>query len=124
MPDPRSTPLSELRFDRSLTQLELAIRLRMPQSSVSRIEGQDDILVSTLARYIDALDGQLRLSARFGDDEFRIYIPSMDRPRNFGIEAHRRRARHRVSSMDPLEPSGFSRSVPPPGPAPTDPDEG
>ncbi len=113
VPEPPPSNLADLRIGFGVTQLELAIRLRMPQSGVSRIEHQDDALLSTLARYIDGLDGQLLLSARFGDDTVRIHIPSIVRPRHLGIAARRRGSSRRVTSADPLEASGV---VEPPAP--------
>lgn len=48
----------------------LAERLGIAQGEVSRIEHQADLLLlSTLARYVDGLDGELRLLVRFGDTE-------------------------------------------------------
>ncbi|MDA8315201.1 MAG: XRE family transcriptional regulator [Actinomycetota bacterium] len=61
--------LGALRRARSLTQVVLAERLGIAQGEVSRIEHQADLLLSTLARYVDGLDGQLHLLVRFGDTE-------------------------------------------------------
>lgn len=68
--------LAELRNRRGVTQIELASRLRMLQSAVSRFERQDDALISTLARYVDGLGGHLVLRAQFVDEEeISIRIP-------------------------------------------------
>jgi transcriptional regulator with XRE-family HTH domain len=61
--------LGALRRARSLTQVALAGRLGIAQGEVSRVEHQTDLLLSTLARYVDGLDGELRLLVRFGDAE-------------------------------------------------------
>ena len=37
------------------------------QGSLSKIEHQDDLLVSTPRRYVEALGGELEISARFMD---------------------------------------------------------
>ena len=37
------------------------------QGSLSKIEHQDDLLVSTLRRYVEALGGALEIRARFQD---------------------------------------------------------
>jgi transcriptional regulator with XRE-family HTH domain len=62
--------LAELRAARELRQVELAVRLNVPQSAVSRMEsrGVDRMTVAGLARYIEALGGKLELIARFGSD--------------------------------------------------------
>lgn len=60
--------LSELRKDKELTQQEVANILNVRQNTVSKMENQHDILVRTLARYVDALGGQLEITARFDDE--------------------------------------------------------
>lgn len=48
----------------------------MLQSAVARFERQDDVLVSTLARYVDGLGAHLVLRAQFVDEEqISIRIP-------------------------------------------------
>jgi transcriptional regulator with XRE-family HTH domain len=61
--------LAALRRARSLTQVAVAEKLGVAQGEVSRIEHQADLLLSTLARYVDGMDGELALLVRFGDDE-------------------------------------------------------
>ena len=61
--------LSALRRARSLTQIAVAEQLGVAQGEVSRIEHQADLLLSTLARYIDGMDGTLSLLVRFGGNE-------------------------------------------------------
>jgi transcriptional regulator with XRE-family HTH domain len=61
--------LAALRRARSLTQVALAKQLRVAQGEVSRIEHQTDLLLSTLVRYVDGMDGELSLVVHFGDDE-------------------------------------------------------
>jgi len=58
--------LAELRKLRGKTQLRLAAELDMHQSLLSRTERRGDHLVSTLHRYVEALGGELVVSARFG----------------------------------------------------------
>lgn len=60
--------LSELRRRQGVTQTELAERLKISQSDLSKLERRQDSRVSTLRRYIAALGGQLRLTADFSDD--------------------------------------------------------
>lgn len=59
--------LSELRHARQMTQVVLAERLHMVQPSVSRLERQADLYVSTLRRYIEAIGGRLEIHAVFPD---------------------------------------------------------
>jgi hypothetical protein len=47
----------------------VAERLGVAQGEVSRIEHQGDLLLSTLARYVDSMDGELSLLVRFGDGQ-------------------------------------------------------
>lgn len=59
---------SRLRELRGLTQVQLAERLGIQQSSVSRLE-KGDIQLTTLQRYIAALGGELRVQAVFPGEE-------------------------------------------------------
>ena len=58
--------IGELRQRRGLTQADLAAALGVRQPNISRIERQEDLFVSTLREYIEALGGELELSAVFG----------------------------------------------------------
>ena len=59
--------LRQLRRAAQQTQTDLARKLGIGQDGVSRIEQRDDMLVSTLRRYIAAAGGELRLMADFPD---------------------------------------------------------
>ena len=59
--------LAELRGALDLTQDELAEKLSIAQSNVSRLERRRDMLISTLQEVVKALGGELRLSAVFPD---------------------------------------------------------
>ena len=48
-----------------LTQADVAARLNIGQDSVSRLENRDDLHLSTLAGYIQALGGSLDLVVKF-----------------------------------------------------------
>jgi DNA-binding XRE family transcriptional regulator len=65
-------PLQELRRARELSQQSLAEALGGAQSTVSKLESQADMYVSTLRRYIEAMGGELEIIARFPDGEVRI----------------------------------------------------
>jgi len=59
--------LPELRDLLDVTQEDLADRLSISQSNVSRLERRQDMLVSTLRQCIAALGGKLKLVAVFPD---------------------------------------------------------
>ena len=56
--------LSELRKAAGLTQTELADLMEMKQSTISQIESQSDIHVSTLRKLVSAVGGQLELRVK------------------------------------------------------------
>ena len=49
------------------TQMEVATELDVAQSEVSRIERRPDTYISTLRRYVEALGGELEITAKIGD---------------------------------------------------------
>ncbi|MGB3290876.1 MAG: helix-turn-helix transcriptional regulator [Burkholderiaceae bacterium] len=57
--------LKDLRKATMHTQEDLAHALGVGQGTVSRIEKQDDMLVSTLQHYIESLGGTLQIMATF-----------------------------------------------------------
>jgi ribosome-binding protein aMBF1 (putative translation factor) len=61
--------LTEVRRAHAVTQVELAALLRTAQSNVSRIEHGDDVLLSTLRSYVEALGGRLEIAVVFNEDE-------------------------------------------------------
>jgi transcriptional regulator with XRE-family HTH domain len=71
--------LQELRQSLSLTQQDLASKLELSQPALSKLEHQEDIQVSTLAGYIEALGGQLKLVASFPEQE--VVISQFERKR-------------------------------------------
>ncbi|SIN79299.1 Helix-turn-helix domain-containing protein [Singulisphaera sp. GP187] len=62
---PDAVRLAELRQRQGLSQIELAERAGMKQANVSRIESRGDVLVSTLAKMVEAMGGELSIRARF-----------------------------------------------------------
>ena len=63
--------LYELRNAEALSQAELAGRLEITQSAVSKLEHAEDVRVSTLRDYLDAIGARLELVAVFDDDDER-----------------------------------------------------
>jgi DNA-binding Xre family transcriptional regulator len=66
--------LYELRHGEAVSQAELAGRLEVTQSAISKLEHSDDVRVSTLREYLDALGARLELVAVFDDDDRRVPV--------------------------------------------------
>jgi transcriptional regulator with XRE-family HTH domain len=64
--------LSELRQASGKNQRELAAALGIKQPSLSKLEGQDDMQISTLRKIVEALGGRLHITAKFPDKEVRV----------------------------------------------------
>lgn len=72
--------LSEVRRQAEMTQAELAEAMGISQPNVSRLEGEDDMRISTLRRLVRALGGRLRISVEVpGRGEFTL--TQFDRPK-------------------------------------------
>jgi DNA-binding XRE family transcriptional regulator len=67
--------LSELRASRDVTQQVLAEALDVTQPNVSRIEHEDDVFLSTLRSYVEALGGRLEVRAVFDDLTADLEVP-------------------------------------------------
>ena len=80
--------LSELRRGLGVTQEQLAKSLNVRQAAVSKLEGREDVLLSTLSAYVAALGGTLEVVARFGDHAIRL-------------DAHAAKAKLRLDSPFP-----------------------
>jgi len=65
-------PLQELRQARSLSQEDLAAVLKVKQSTVSKMERETDMYLSTMRRFIRAMGGTLDLVARFPEGDVKI----------------------------------------------------
>lgn len=61
--------LYELRHGEAISQAELAGRLDVTQGAISKLEHSEDVRVSTLRQYLEALGARLELVAVFDDDE-------------------------------------------------------
>jgi predicted transcriptional regulator len=64
--------LRDLRKSLGITQHDVAKALGMAQSEVSRLERRDDCHVSTLRKVVQALGGDLEISAVFGKKRVRV----------------------------------------------------
>ena len=64
--------LNQLREARQLTQVNLAETLHINQGAVSMMEKRTDMYVSTLRNYIEAMGGELKITAEFPDGSVQI----------------------------------------------------
>lgn len=71
--------LAELREQMGKTQTQLAEVMGMTQANVSRIERSDNLYLSTLADYVDALGGHIEVNAVFDDDVVSLGPVAKDR---------------------------------------------
>jgi transcriptional regulator with XRE-family HTH domain len=70
--------LHELRERRGVRQSAVAHGLGTSRPNVSRIEQEADIRLSTLARYVEALGGNLEIRAVFDDESVPLVGPDRD----------------------------------------------
>jgi len=66
--------LYELRHAEAVSQAELAGRLEVTQGAISKLEHSDDVRVSTLRQYLEALGARLELVAVFDEDDRRVPV--------------------------------------------------
>lgn len=64
--------LVEMRKLTGKSQIELAKALGIKQPSLSKLENQDDMQVSTLKRIVEALGGRLEITAAFPNGAVRV----------------------------------------------------
>ncbi len=65
--------LKALRERRGASQRELAAKLKVNQSVVSRLERQDDAKLSTIQAYVEAFGGSVMVLATFPDRQEVIF---------------------------------------------------
>lgn len=64
--------LAEIRKEAGFTQEDLAEKLGVKQPTLSKLESQDDMQISTLRRLVAALGGQLELIVHMPGGDIRI----------------------------------------------------
>ncbi len=72
--------LGKLREARRKTQVQLAEAIGTTQANVSRLENRDDLYLSTLSEYVEALGGHLELRAVFPDEVVLIDVAAAKEP--------------------------------------------
>ncbi|MEE6139855.1 helix-turn-helix transcriptional regulator [Mycobacterium sp. 050128] len=73
--------LAAFRRSAGLTQTELAAKLRVGQAQISKIERQDDMLISTLAAYLAALRADAKIVVEVAGETVTYDLTSTRRPR-------------------------------------------
>jgi len=63
--------LASLRKELSLTQQTVATGASMTQNTVSKIEGSDDVLLSSITRYMHSLGGGVEVILKTSDGKIR-----------------------------------------------------
>ena len=82
----------------SLTQVELAERLNVSQAAVATIETRTDLLLSTLAKYIRALGGELEVRAVFPEASFNLEPPAVTASKTAAAKARPAKAGKRLAA--------------------------
>lgn len=78
--------LAAVRHAANLTQSELARRMGIKQSALSGVENRDDLLLSTLASYLEAAGAQdIRICAKLGNNEIEMPLRSSPEPRTYTV---------------------------------------
>jgi transcriptional regulator with XRE-family HTH domain len=67
-------PLHELRQARQLSQQELAEVLGLNQATISKLERRADMYLSSLRRFVEAMGGELEISAKFPEGRVLIQL--------------------------------------------------
>ena len=70
----RVQTLRAIRQARGLTQQQMSAQMDISQAEVSRMERRNNLHLATLARFIRATGGRLRITAVFDDQETEISI--------------------------------------------------
>ena len=70
----KQATLAQVRQAVGLTQTQLAEELGIAQGDVSKIERRDNLRLATLARFIEATGGHLRIVAVYDDTEVDLAI--------------------------------------------------
>ncbi len=65
-------PLQELRQALALSQEQIASLLHVQQATVSKMERRTDMYISTLRSYIEAMGGELVVTAKFSEGSVQI----------------------------------------------------
>lgn len=70
----RTQTLAAIRKARGLTQQQISAQLKISQAEVSRFERRGNLHLDTLARFIEATGGKLRITAVFADTDTEVEV--------------------------------------------------
>ncbi|MCY4368511.1 MAG: XRE family transcriptional regulator [bacterium] len=70
----RVQTLQAIRKAQGLTQQQMSVQLQISQAEVSRMERRSNLHLATLARFIEAAGGRLRITAVFEDYEAEVSV--------------------------------------------------
>jgi len=71
--------LATIRKVAALTQDEVAVKMGIKQAAVSKIERRDDMLLSTMKAYFDAVGAEATITIRVGGIEHRASLAELTR---------------------------------------------
>lgn len=69
--------LAAIRRARCLTQQQMSVGLGISQGDVSRLEARANLMLTTLARFIEASGGRLRILAEFEDERLELDVEEL-----------------------------------------------
>lgn len=72
--------LATIRRVAALTQAEVAEKMGVRQTSVSRLEGRPDMLLSTMKAYFEAVGAEATITIRVGGIEHRVTLDELVGP--------------------------------------------
>ena len=73
--------LAAIRWATGLTQVELAANLGVGQAQISKVERQDDMLISTLAAYLGALGADAQIVVDVAEETITVDLAVWRRER-------------------------------------------
>ncbi len=82
--------LAMLREQLGTSQVELAAALGTSQSNISQLERSNDQMLSSVAKYVHALGGELKVSAVVGDTTYTL-LDDVREPASSGVRRSRAR---------------------------------
>lgn len=69
--------LARVRSLSGMTQLDLATRLGIKQNNISKLEGREDMRLSTLKNYLTTMGGEIEILARVNGKVVLLDLPSL-----------------------------------------------
>lgn len=68
----QSYELAQIRQSARISQAQLAEKMGVSQANISKIENGDDVKISTLIKYVQALGGKLSINAQINGKNINI----------------------------------------------------